>query len=206
MRVYIVRHGESDSNLTRVHQGIHTPLTETGVKQAQAVAERFKNIPVEIIISSSLARAKHTAEEIQKTTGVEHEIDDVIKEMTRPTEIIGMKMGSDETKQMFDEMMAHEDDPDWHYSDEENFHDIVKRAHGTLKMLENRSEENIALVSHSIFMRVLIGVMTFGEKMTPQMLRDLGNHFKINNTGITVIEYNDNEWKLITWNDHAHLG
>lgn len=206
MRVYIVRHGESDSNLTRVHQDAQTPLTETGIKQAQAVAERFKNIPIDIIISSSLARAKHTAEEIHKATGVKHEIDDVIKEMTRPTEIIGLKMGSDETVKMFEEIMAHEDDPDWHYSDEENFHDIVKRAQDTLKMLENRSEENIALVSHSIFMRVLIGVMTFGETMNPEMLRNLGDHFKINNTGITVLEYDGSVWKLITWNDHAHLG
>jgi broad specificity phosphatase PhoE len=206
MKVYIVRHGESDANLTQVHQNSQTPLTENGKKQAQAVAERFKNIPIEVIISSSLNRAKATAEAIQHATGVNHEIDDVIKEMTRPTEFIGLRMGSDETKAIFEEMIAHENDPEWHYSDEENFHDVVNRTHDTLKMLEARSEENIALVSHSIFMRVLIGVMTFGKNMTPQMLRDLGNHFKINNTGITVLKYENDKWDLLTWNDHAHLG
>ena len=80
------------------------------------------------------------------------------------------------------------------------------RAENAIRFLENQSYENLAVVSHSVFMRMMIGVITFQEKMNPDILRNLGNHFKINNTGITVLEYKDHEWKLITWNDHAHLG
>ena len=173
MKVYVVRHGESDANLTRIHQSGETQLTETGIKQAETVAERFKDIPINVIISSSLARAKNTAEKIHQATNAPLEINDIIKEMKRPSEVIGLTMGSDEVNKIFDEMIAHEDDPSWHYSNEENFSEIKNRAQEALNMLANRSDENVALVSHSIFMRVLIGIMTFGEKMSPQMLRDL---------------------------------
>ncbi len=61
--IYIVRHGESKWNLTGTLQGHKdSPLTETGIKQAKAMAKKLKPIEFKAIFSSDLVRAKHTAE------------------------------------------------------------------------------------------------------------------------------------------------
>ncbi len=45
---YIMRHGQTLFNLRRKIQGAcDSPLTELGVKQAQAAAEYFKNIKID---------------------------------------------------------------------------------------------------------------------------------------------------------------
>lgn len=57
------RHGETDWNLKRIFQG-HTdiPLNETGIKQAQALVDKVRYWKPDIILSSDLTRALHTAE------------------------------------------------------------------------------------------------------------------------------------------------
>ena len=45
LRLYFVRHGETVWNTERRYQGMtDIELSEEGIKQAQCVAERFKNI------------------------------------------------------------------------------------------------------------------------------------------------------------------
>lgn len=60
---YIVRHGQTDWNAKKIIQGqLDIPLNEIGEKQAQKVAEKFKDIKFDLAISSDLMRAKRTAE------------------------------------------------------------------------------------------------------------------------------------------------
>lgn len=71
MEIYVVRHGETDYNVKKVFQGhIDIPLNETGKKQAQETAEKFKNIDVDMILVSPLQRTLQTAEPISQITGV----------------------------------------------------------------------------------------------------------------------------------------
>ncbi len=60
---YIVRHGETEWNVQGLMQG-HTdsPLTETGLKQAQKLAKELRHIHFDSAFSSDLLRAKRTAE------------------------------------------------------------------------------------------------------------------------------------------------
>lgn len=71
MKIYVVRHGQTDYNVKKVFQGhIDIPLNETGKKQAQETAEKFKNIDVDMILVSPLQRTLQTAEPISQITGV----------------------------------------------------------------------------------------------------------------------------------------
>ena len=64
-KIIIVRHGETQDNVERRFQGwIDTPLNETGLSQAQAVADRLKGEIIGAIYTSDLSRAKQTAEAI----------------------------------------------------------------------------------------------------------------------------------------------
>ncbi len=68
MKLYIVRHGETDLNATRTVQG-HTdkqPLNALGKKQAQLLAELLEVVNFDIAYSSDLQRAKQTTAAIMK--------------------------------------------------------------------------------------------------------------------------------------------
>src|SRR5258708_76247 len=69
--IYIVRHGESESNVyAREHPEkpaslfgeFGSSLTQKGHDQAQKLAHRLKNVHISAVLSSDLNRAKETAE------------------------------------------------------------------------------------------------------------------------------------------------
>ncbi len=60
--IYVVRHGETDWNKEGRLQGwANTHLNKTGIEQAKKIAKWFKNIQVDNIYSSDLARTQETA-------------------------------------------------------------------------------------------------------------------------------------------------
>ena len=73
----LVRHGEND--YTKKHKlagrlpGVH--LNEHGQKQAQALGEALKDVPIKAIYSSPLERAVETATPIAKARGLEIQIE-----------------------------------------------------------------------------------------------------------------------------------
>jgi hypothetical protein len=48
----------------------------------------------------------------------------------------------------------------------------------------------------------------FGFDVTEREATIIKNNFVLSNTGIVWMEYDEinNFWKIVTWNDHAHLG
>lgn len=75
MKIYLTRHGETDWNIKHSNQKINDnaknlPVTDddfidinsTGIKQANKLAEKIKNVSIDLIICSPLPRAKQTAE------------------------------------------------------------------------------------------------------------------------------------------------
>lgn len=63
MKVYLVRHGETDGNLAQKMQGsVDTPLNARGREQAAVTAEALKEIPFDRVFCSLLCRTKETAE------------------------------------------------------------------------------------------------------------------------------------------------
>ena len=61
--LYLVRHGETVDNAHHIMQG-QTPgqLNETGIRQAEEVAERLKAEPIDVFVASDLHRSIHTCE------------------------------------------------------------------------------------------------------------------------------------------------
>ena len=71
--IYLIRHGESEDNVSHVESRDHTPLSESGKKQAEKLAERFSSVPVDAILSSPFTRAHDTADAVAKAKGIEIE-------------------------------------------------------------------------------------------------------------------------------------
>ena len=70
--LYLVRHGETDANVSGIWQGsTDSPLNERGLAQARALARRVarEQLPISVIYSSPLRRARQTAEMVAKALG-----------------------------------------------------------------------------------------------------------------------------------------
>ena len=62
MKIYIVRHGQTDWNVEGRYAGrIDIPLNSKGIKQAKETKEKLKNIKFDKVFSSPLLRAYETA-------------------------------------------------------------------------------------------------------------------------------------------------
>jgi broad specificity phosphatase PhoE len=102
--------------------------------------------------------------------------------------------------------------------DGENFDDLKSRALAALDFLERRPEENILVVTHGFFLRVLAASVLFGGNLTGEFLRAFALGMLTKNTGLFVFENNPevarssgqfyttaSRWRIMVWNDHAHL-
>ncbi len=206
MKLYLIRHGETIYNASKVYQPLDAPLSELGIKQARFVAERFKNISIDRIISSPAPRAKITAEAISDAVNKEVEILDTLHEIKRPSDWIGKTFLDEHIIKSKAEMKKNVHDPDWHFSDEENFHDSINRVKKCIEYFNSINEENILVIAHEIIIKKIISVLMFNNELTPKEFDKIYPFLKMHNSGITLLEKNEGAWRLITWNDHAHLG
>ncbi|MCX8011672.1 MAG: histidine phosphatase family protein, partial [Desulfobacterota bacterium] len=67
MRVYLVRHGEIDSNVRKIYAGIsEEPLNANGRNQVAVLSSRLEGRGIELIYTSPLTRAVETAKILSK--------------------------------------------------------------------------------------------------------------------------------------------
>lgn len=207
MIIYFVRHGESEGNKKGLHQGPEVPLSEEGIKQGQVLAERLKKHKIDAIYSSSMIRAKQTAEIISGKLKIPVESWENLKEIRNPSEIWG-KLAEDkrilEIKELARKKFLK---GDGHYSDEETFAELNKRAKGVLEhLLLHHREQNVLCVSHATMIKMIVCKAIFGKSLTPEIFLQLREHLWLKNTGITVCEYTDKwGWTLVNWNDTSHI-
>lgn len=205
MKIYFVRHGESILNLQEIHQNGAVPLSKEGLKQAKRVGKRLAKMPVDSIISSPFERARQTAELIGEAMEKQIAFSSLFVEIKRPTEIEGRPVHDPEVVTIKNMIVENWHDPSWRHSDEENFYDLKDRAIKALKYLTTLKGENVVVVIHGEILRMLVSIMIFGEDLDASQFKKMRVFFNLSNTGLTICEYEKNTWKLVTWNDHAHL-
>ena len=63
--LYLVRHGETVDNANQILQGQEQGrLNQTGIRQAEEVRDKMKNMPIDVFMASDLRRAIQTCEMI----------------------------------------------------------------------------------------------------------------------------------------------
>lgn len=210
--IYFVRHGQSIDNTREkpVLQGPDDPLSEFGKEQAQFVADRLTSVHAEIIFSSPMPRARDTAQIIHEATSLPLVQSELFREYRPPRKLIGRPKDDPESQVFLHAQREHMHDPSWHYADEDNYHDLHEQAVKMLDFLISRPEKEIIVVTHAGILRVLItAMMTEGEPDATLTFRFM-RFLKPQNTGITLCRYRAdaerrNKWRLLVWNDHAHL-
>lgn len=212
--VYFVRHGESILNAAGIRQSAEGGLSERGKEQAKLTGERMKERAVDTIISSTYERARETTAIINACFSISRPIEfsPLLIERRNPKEIIGKSIDDLEVRKIVDNIDKSFHGDEYRYSDEENFLDLKKRAKDALDYLAERREKNILVVTHGIFLRMIVAYILYGEDLTASMYNTLSFSNAANNAGITVCQYKkglfgptpDKRWSLLAWNDYTH--
>jgi broad specificity phosphatase PhoE len=206
MNIYFVRHGQSELNKEKVHQYSHTPLSELGQKQAELVAERLSKIQVDKIISSPYLRTKQTTEIINKKLKKPLEFSILVAESRHNPSILEGKSYEDPELESINKLLNENySNPNFRHSNEENFFDFKERCLKALEFLENQKEENILVITHSFIIIMMVTLMIWREKTTPENYLDFRRILHTDNTGITWCQFDGASWRLITWNDSTHI-
>lgn len=201
-KIYLVRHCESEGNKKRIFQGRHnTDISEKGAKQLACLAERFKDVGLDKIYSSSLLRARKTALAIAERKGMTVETDDAFIEIN-----LG-ELDGNPWDFIFD------NNPDlkyaW-YNEPYNFappggetmKQIYTRAKNGLKKLVDAPEnkdKTILIATHGCCLRNLLCYVMFDD------IKRLGEVPGSSNTGVTLLLCDENGIKIDCQGDVSHL-
>ena len=143
MSLIITRHGQTDWNLQHKLQGSSDiELNQKGIEQAEEVATKLANEPIDLIICSPLVRAKQTAEVINRNRNIPIKYDSGISERD---------YGEFEGKNSADYNLS----DFWNfycnskYQGVENIKDFFKKVYDFLdRQAIEQQEKNILLVAH----------------------------------------------------------
>lgn len=201
MKIYFVRHGTTNSFEKSISQPDNEPLNGKGVAQAKELAKRFKNAQLDLIVSSPHTRALQTAWAISPNV----EISPLFAEVRKPKEVIGRSKADEEVINILNKIgEMYLVDPNWHFSDEENFEDLKQRGFKAMEFLISKNKENILVISHGNFIALMIGLMLFGNDYPVDVSLRLKNFLRLSNIGVSFCTYEEGKWKLQCWNDTSH--
>jgi broad specificity phosphatase PhoE len=208
MTFYFVRHAQSTANISKTHQSPTVELSPTGIQQAEALANHFKHISVDIILSSTFTRALQTAQKIHEVTKIRLDVDvvDMLRETQKPSEIFGLKHEHPQAVAIKQILKANRHNPRYRYSNEETTEEIYHRALQVLKILLSINKKHIIVVTHQDFLKMLILVMIKPEPLDMPLYERIEPFLKINNASVTTIEFtNKFLWQMSLFNDISFL-
>lgn len=205
MQLYLIRHGITDAHLNK----INTPLGEHGLQQAKAVAKRLKNIKFDHLYSSPWPRALQTAQEISEELSQEIKIHPLIHESLKHPSLNNIPEDSELNQRFVKERLENTTNWDWKFDGEgESIKDLINRAQKVIdKLVQDHSHDDVAMVSHSIFISIMSVVMLLGSNSDLNTIMKLIRSMEVSNTGVSkFIYYPDTKtWRLVFFNDHHHL-
>ena len=149
MKLYITRHGETSWNAeNKVLGATDIPLNEMGKAQAAALAEKLRDVDVDIIFASPLSRAKETAEAIAVVKGMPIILDSRLMEMNAG-DLEGAPRGGDEYQTAKREHFKR-------YPNGESFFDAAYRIYDFLYEIKGKyPDKKVLLVSHGGVCRII---------------------------------------------------
>lgn len=182
--LYLVRHGETDSNLKNKFLG-HTDIkiNENGILQAVKLSKYFKDIKITKFYSSPLIRAKMTSEILNKNLNLNILYSDQLKERNFG---IFDNLSYDEIKNKYEkEYNLWLSDLNYHKIENgESAFDVYKRCEDFLKSLSFENEK-ILIVTHLGIIRNILSIL-FKNGL------DGIWHYKAQNCSVTKIDFVDN--------------
>ncbi|MDA5543008.1 2,3-diphosphoglycerate-dependent phosphoglycerate mutase GpmB [Yersinia rochesterensis] len=204
LQVYLVRHGETIWNAARRIQGqSDSPLTDTGVRQAELVAQRVRSQGITHIITSDLGRTKQTAQIIADACRLTIVEDPRLRELnmgvleTRPIESL-----TPEEEQWRKQMVN--GTAGARIPEGESMAELGRRMHAALNSCRELPEgSKPLLVSHGMALGCLLSTLLGLPAHAERRLR-------LRNCSLSRVDYQESPWLASGWviesaGDTAHL-
>ena len=207
-QLYLIRHGEAVSNVQPIVGGMRGDigLTPRGVAQAERLRDRLAStgeIAADVLISSTLPRARETAEIIAPALGLPILWDDDVQEM-RPGVADGMSL--DEFREKFGIPSTTREPFRPLAPGGENWGQFMLRVATALdRIARQHRDKSVVIVCHG---GVIEGSFVYFFGLNS--LAGLPVRFNTHNTSITHwthVSPGDPSapWRLMRYNDDAHL-
>ena len=174
MKVYAARHGETLWNVeNKVCGRTDLPLTEHGLAQAEALAEKAAPLGIDLILSSPMLRARQTAAAVGERCGVPIIVDDRLIEQD-----YGIFEGVDRKDLGF---LTNKRQFAFRYPGGESMMDVACRVYSLLEDVKRKYDgKTVLLVCHGGVCRV---IRTYFEDMTNE------EYFQYSEENAAVREY-----------------
>ena len=200
-KIYLIRHAEAEGNLYRRSQGHYdSNVTELGKKQIAALAERFREIPVDALWSSDLHRTRSTASAILKYHP------ELTLNLTRQLREINVGIWEERpwgnlAEEYPEQMYFFSNDPDrWSVPGGEPYRDVAARVRAfVLKASEMYEGKTLACVTHGLAVRAFLCTV-FGIPSNKIKSLPYGD-----NTSVTLLDVDHGEITVEYYNDASHL-
>lgn len=199
MKLILVRHGETDLNQQRRVQGISDhELNDYGRRQAEAVATTLREEEVEAIYTSPLKRAQETAEAINRFHSAPLVPMDGLKELDAG-KLDGLTY--EQMRDGYADFLRQwiKDASQIRLPGGESLSEVQDRAWACIdSIMKKRHQKTVVVVSH-YFATLCIICKALGI--------GLSNFRRIRQevAGISVLELDEREAKLVVLNDTCHL-
>ncbi|HWT26334.1 MAG TPA: histidine phosphatase family protein [Mobilitalea sp.] len=183
MKIYLIRHGETDWNLQGRFQGREDiELNENGLRQARLCGEALQGEHFKAAISSPLVRASKTAHIIAQTLDIKEFIIDKNIIERDFSKVSGM---TPKEREAF--YASGEED------DKEPWDDLCRRMISSLKKYAERFKpDKIIMVSHGASINAVLSILSHGEIGTRKTV--------LKNTCINVIDYDNGSMTIDMYN------
>ena len=157
MKLYITRHGETTWNAQNKVCGItDVELTGKGKEQAKALANKIKDKNIDIIISSSMKRARETSRIVSEICHAPIEIEPRLIEQN-----YGIYEGADRKDEGF---LGNKRHFAYKYPNGESMMQVAYRTYAVIDEIKERyKDKNVLIICHGGVCRVL---NTYFEDMT----------------------------------------
>jgi broad specificity phosphatase PhoE len=200
MLLYLVRHGETESNRAGLALGrADVPLNEHGLWQAKRLASTLAEEPFVAVYSSPLVRALRTAEAIAEPHGLTPVVEPGLVEMD-VGELDGLTFA--EVRERYPGLMQKWASPEGTATailGSESLADVLDRAWSTLESLSVRHEdETVCAVTHNF---VILSLLTRALGMALSNFRRLRHGV----AAVSVLEFRGARVRVHRMNDTCHL-
>ena len=195
----LIRHGETDWNVQgRIQGHVDIPLNSTGLAQARAVGERFRDEHVDRVVSSDLGRAMQTAQPIARARGVNPFPEPALRERH-----LGVLQGltGDEAQQRIAQVWRSfkSRDPAQPLEAGESLAEFATRAVAALKAIAVQyAGQRIAVVTHG-------GVLDAAYREAVGMPLDAPRDFPVFNASVNTLSVEGGRFRVLRWADVSHL-
>ncbi len=198
MRLYFVRHGQSEANVLRVisNRDLPHPLTEVGREQAAQLAQSLTGIGFARIYASPILRARQTAEIVSAALGLPFELTAALREPD-----CGVMEGrADEAAwaehHRVTEAWLGAHDYEARIEGGESFNDVRARFAPWLDRVAAEyahTPESILVITHGLLIYTMLSITLLNADAV------LAQWPPIPNTGVIIVERQPGGWACVDW-------